>query len=60
MQCYRLGIEQLEGCTEKDWELNMSLQSAQVAKKSRGVLAYIRNNVACKTREVMIHCVWRW
>ena len=55
------GPERLQWCAEeKDLELNVSQQCAQVAKKANGILVCISNSAASRSRDVTVPPYWYW
>ncbi|KAJ7401725.1 hypothetical protein BTVI_93666 [Pitangus sulphuratus] len=61
MQCYELGAEWLESCSpERDLEflvdrqVDMNQKCARVAQKTSDILTCMRNNVASRTRAVIV------
>jgi len=79
MHQYRLGVDLLESSSVErdlgvlvDDKLTMSQQSGLVAKKTNGILGFIKRSVASMSREVLLplysalvrphleYCVWFW
>ncbi|TRZ10287.1 hypothetical protein HGM15179_016826 [Zosterops borbonicus] len=64
LQCYRLGMVWLDSAqAERDLGVLVTAAEhepgcAQVAKRAKGILAWIRNGVASRSREVILPLSW--
>lgn len=59
VQCYRLGKEWVKSCSAKRdlgvlTESRLSVSCAQLARKANGILAWTKNSVATRMREVIV------